>query len=68
MNFCSTIIIHNPNRVFVVLRNWVERLWNSSLIANNPDLVTKLQNFINEASQVMKNPAEQLTKSINKSV
>eukprot|EP01105_Mastigella_eilhardi_P023149 TRINITY_DN578_c1_g2_i1.p1 TRINITY_DN578_c1_g2~~TRINITY_DN578_c1_g2_i1.p1 ORF type:complete len:1292 (+),score=322.03 TRINITY_DN578_c1_g2_i1:441-3878(+) len=50
-------------RVFVVLKTWVERLWNSS---TDPELVARLQQFITEVSVDMHKVANQLSKAIDR--
>eukprot|EP00727_Mastigamoeba_balamuthi_P014223 m51a1_g9423 hypothetical protein (1866) ;mRNA; f:376541-383341 len=53
-------------RVFVVLKTWVERLWNSS---TSPELVAQLERFATEAAQGgMKTAAEGLLKTIKRKV
>ncbi|KAH3762931.1 cell division control protein [Pelomyxa schiedti] len=52
-------------RVFNVLRTWIERLWNSS---TQPELITRVRDFLTEASSVMKNPAERVLYSLNRAI
>ncbi|KAH3758102.1 cell division control protein [Pelomyxa schiedti] len=63
--FIKTTLYPIRLRIFVVLETWIKKLWNSS---TDPELVNKVKEFATEASQVMKMPADQLLKTIHKSV
>ncbi|KAH3767006.1 cell division control protein [Pelomyxa schiedti] len=63
--FMTTTLKSIRLRIFVVLKTWIENLWNSS---TDPELVEKAKEFATEASQSMKMAAEQLHRTIHKAV
>ncbi|KAH3762372.1 ras GEF [Pelomyxa schiedti] len=63
--FMKAVVFPIRLRVFIVLTNWVERLWNSG---TNPELVEKLREFATASAPVMKVASDKLIKAINKSV